>query len=133
MIAGRKGVTTLRTKVVPPRADQIGTRIGTRGTDSTQSCPITARARVQYFSQPTYQLPVVQMDGTVTGVPVGDVNNNNALAVNGIHNTFQRVAAYFDPPCGNGICEPSKGENCMTCPEDCVGGTWTAEACGNGI
>jgi len=34
--------------------------------------------------------------------------------------------------CGNGLCEPQAGENCSTCPLDCIGGNTFGSLCGNG-
>jgi len=34
--------------------------------------------------------------------------------------------------CGDGYCNGAMGENCKTCPEDCVGGNFTYTVCGNG-
>jgi hypothetical protein len=47
------------------------------------------------------------------------------------------VTENFDLPaqcvvgCGNGICE--SGEDCNTCPSDCVSGTSSGAVCGNGV
>jgi hypothetical protein len=47
------------------------------------------------------------------------------------------VVENFDLPpqcvsgCGNGICE--SGEDCNTCPSDCVSGTSSGAVCGNGV
>jgi extracellular elastinolytic metalloproteinase len=35
--------------------------------------------------------------------------------------------------CGNGVCESANAEDCMTCPQDCIGGTSSGAVCGNGV
>ena len=35
--------------------------------------------------------------------------------------------------CGNGVCESTNGEDCITCPEDCISGTSSGAVCGNGL
>ena len=61
------------------------------------------------------------------GVNAADGGNANSL----------NVTENFDLPaqcvvgCGNGICEA--GEDCNSCPQDCVSGTSTGAVCGNGV
>jgi len=62
------------------------------------------------------------------GVSASDGGNSNSL----------NVVENFDLPpqcaasgCGNGICE--SGEDCDSCPSDCVDGTSSGAVCGNGI
>ena len=61
------------------------------------------------------------------GVGAGDGGNSNSLNV---------TEDFSLPPecvqgCGNGICE--SGEDCTTCPSDCVSGTSAGAVCGNGL
>jgi hypothetical protein len=35
--------------------------------------------------------------------------------------------------CGNGICEGANGEDCITCPQDCLSGTSSGAVCGNDV
>jgi hypothetical protein len=61
------------------------------------------------------------------GASAGDGGSSSSLA----------VSEAFDLPaqcvtgCGNGVCET--GEDCVTCPSDCVSGTSSGAVCGNGV
>jgi hypothetical protein len=61
------------------------------------------------------------------GANAGDGGSSSSLA----------VSENFDLPpqcvsgCGNGICE--SGEDCNSCPSDCVSGTSSGAVCGNGV
>ena len=35
--------------------------------------------------------------------------------------------------CGDGYCDGLMGENCSTCPDDCIGGSYNPRRCGNGV
>lgn len=61
------------------------------------------------------------------GVNATDGGTSNSLNV--VEN-FDLPAQCADG-CGNGICE--LGEDCNTCPGDCVGGSSSGAVCGNGI
>ena len=61
------------------------------------------------------------------GVNASDGGTSNSLNV---VEDFDLPAQCVDG-CGNGICEA--GEDCNTCPVDCVGGTSSGAVCGNGI
>ncbi len=58
-------------------------------------------------------------------------------ADDGGSSTSLAVTEAFDVPaqcvvgCGNGICEV--GEDCNSCPSDCIGGTSSGAVCGNGV
>jgi hypothetical protein len=62
------------------------------------------------------------------GVNASDGGTSNSLSV--VEN-FDLPPQCAAQPCGNGICEA--GEDCNTCPSDCVGGTSSGAVCGNGI
>ena len=61
-----------------------------------------------------------------------------ANADDGGNSSSLNVTENFDLPlqctatgCGNGVCE--SGENCTSCPADCVSGSGSGAVCGNGI
>jgi extracellular elastinolytic metalloproteinase len=59
-----------------------------------------------------------------------------SAADGGGSNSLNVTEAFDLPPqcvdgCGNGVCEI--GEDCDTCPSDCVGGTSSGAICGNGV
>lgn len=62
------------------------------------------------------------------GVNASDGGTSNSLSV--VEN-FDLPPQCAAQPCGNGICEA--GEDCNSCPSDCVGGTSSGAVCGNGI
>jgi len=96
------------------------------------NCPTTYCPRVQYFSQPDILYPYSTSNGRTDMIRIGSASNNNARIIRESWNT---VANFNSPPaCGNGICEPSYGENCHSCPADCIGGFHDGSGeCGNGF
>lgn len=44
-----------------------------------------------------------------------------ALSIFFFSGIYERDTVFFDPTCGNGICEVMEGESVDTCPEDCLG------------
>lgn len=96
------------------------------------SCPAPYNGcpRVLMVSQPSY--PYRLNNAAKTEVPIGNVHNDNARQVKEAWNI---VAGYYYSriDCGNAICEPHLGEDCITCPEDCDKGVSTGNSCGNRI
>ncbi|MEE8524510.1 MAG: M36 family metallopeptidase, partial [Thermoanaerobaculia bacterium] len=63
--------------------------------------------------------------GLGTDATSGGPNSTNAT------NGFSVPAACQGDPCGNGTCDA--GEDCDTCPADCISGTTVGAVCGNNI
>jgi len=81
--------------------------------------------RVLYYSQPG--INYTHSNGLQ--YPVGNVENDNARIT---RTTWNTVSKFFSA-CGNGICEPYRGENCITSSRGCIKGNYTDRGtCENG-
>lgn len=116
------------------------------------SCPDSKNCpRVQYFSQPDHEY-VPDEDEPQVSHPIGSATENNADQIMKAWDEASRnLPTKFvshpvpspttsptgaptpdDDPCGDGVCDGDDGEDCKTCPEDCIGGIFEEAECGNG-
>lgn len=116
---------------------------------NNKNCP-----RVQFFSQPDLKY-VPDQDFPNVSHAIGSATENNAAQ---IAKTWDQASGNFPTkflpstpsptasptagdteapsagidPCGDGICDGENGEDCKTCPVDCIGGIFEGSECGNG-
>ena len=72
---------------------------------------------------------------TDLGQELNEVNNSQETPVNAeVPSSAADVFIIGVPTaCGDGFCNGVVGENCSTCPNDCIGGVLGAVVCGNGV
>ena len=126
-LADLLGASRDRQQLMYPRGDVCAQHIAARLTDLCRSglCR-TSNARCAYAAEEAFWAPI-DLEYTHACHICGDGFCSRLEAQHTYGRDGGPLACPDDCTCGNGICEPERGENPYTCPGDCP------SACGDGV
>jgi len=128
------GQDTNATEISREIGSSSGLVVSDGSSDSVQDTNSTQDANSTQETNNTQEQTSTTVNQTTTDVGYTDLIGESEEDVNIGYDKISKTLKSPVPfgPCGDGYCDGLVGENCETCPQDCIGGLFNPVVCGNG-